>query len=150
MSEKIRVFTKKKALFIVLICAAVLLAFVFLRWGGSSRDDFSTLAGRQTFLLSLGWEIDPDTEEHRTVIVPDVLDGVMEQYNQMQMEQGCDLSRHLGERCDQYTYELKNYPGYDGTVLITIYIQGKEMIAGDIHTTSIDGFMHGVKRAVEE
>ena len=150
MTKKSRVFAKKKVLAMVFICAAVLLALVLIRWHTASGDDFSTLEGRQTYLSGLGWEIDPDTEEYRVVIVPDVLDGVMEEYNRMQLEQGCDLGMHLGERCDQYTYQVTNYRGYDGAVLITIYVQGREMIAGDIHTTSIDGFMHGIKRAVEE
>ena len=150
MTEKSRVFTKKKALAIVFICAAVLLAFILLRWHGGNRDDLTTPEGREMFLSGLGWEIDRSTEEHRSVIIPESLEGVMEEYNKMQLEQGCDLSKHLGERCDQYTYELTNYRGYDGTVLITIYVQGKELIAGDVHTTSVDGFMHGVKRVIEE
>lgn len=148
MTEKNHVFTRKKALIIVFACAVVLLGLIFLRHGASG-DDLSTTEGRQAYLLGLGWEIDPATEEHRSVVVPDVLDGVMEDYNKMQLEQGCDLSRHLGEKCDQYTYELTNYPGNGGTVLITVYIQGKELIAGDIHTTAIDGFMHGIKRTSE-
>lgn len=149
MTAKNRVFTRKTALTIVLICAAVLLLLIFLRWHGK-QNDLSTPEGRELFLFGLGWEVDRSTEQHRSVIIPDTLDGVMEDYNQMQLSQGYDLSRHLGERCEQYTYQLTNYTGYDGTVLITIYVQGREIVAGDIHTTSLDGFMHGIKRSVEE
>ncbi len=149
MTKKIHIFTRKKALIIVFALAVVLLGLILLLYN-TSGDDLSTVEGRQAYLLGLGWEIDPATEEHRSVVVPDILEGVMEDYNKMQLEQGCDLSRHLGEKCDQYTYELKNYPGNSGsTVLITIYVQGRELIAGDIHTAAINGFMHGIKRAAE-
>ncbi|MEI3085867.1 MAG: DUF4830 domain-containing protein [Oscillospiraceae bacterium] len=50
--------------------------------------DLSTLDGREAFLNSLGWEIDRSTEEFRTVVVPDKLEGIMAQYNRMQQAQG--------------------------------------------------------------
>ncbi len=150
MTEKKRAFTRKTALSIVLLCAAALLLLIIFRWYGSCQTDLSTPEGRESFLSGLGWEIDRATEEHRSVIIPDTLEGVMEDYNKMQLSQGYDLSRHLGEKCEQYTYRLTNYSGYSGTVLVTLYVQGREIVAGDIHTTSIDGFMHGIKRTTEE
>jgi hypothetical protein len=139
--------TKRKALFVVLLCAAVLLLGIFLRWFFTAKPsyDMSTLSGRQAFLSDLGWEIDVDTEEFRTVAVPETLEGIMAQYNRMQQAQGYDLNDHLGESCQQYSYQLTNYPGTDSAVYVTLYIQGKELIAGDIHTNSLNGFMHGLK-----
>ena len=149
MTERKHPITKKTMAVTALLCAVLVVSFLLFRWHGNTRTDLSTQEGRALFLSEQGWEIDLSTEDHRTVIIPDVLEGVMEDYNQMQLKQDFDLSRHLGEKCEQYTYQLQNYPGYDGVVLITIYIQGREIIAGDIHTTSIDGFMHGIKRAAE-
>ena len=149
MTGKKRLSAKKTAMITAIVCAALLLGFFLFFRLVRSRNDLSTLEGRRPFLLEQGGEIDCSTEEHRTVIIPDTLEGVMEDYNQMQLKQDLDLSCHLGERCEQYTYELTNYPGYNGTVLITIYVQGREIIAGDVHTTSIDGFMHGIKRSAE-
>ena len=63
----------------------------------------------------------------------------------MQLAQGYDLNRHLGEQCQQYTYLLNNYPDDSQTVLVTLYIQGRRVIAGDIHSTALNGFMHGLK-----
>ena len=145
MTENKLKFTRKTALGIVLFCSAVLLLLVLFRWHGD-QPDLSTAEGREQFLAGLGWEIDRSSEEHRSVLLPDTLDGVMEDYNTMQLSQGYDLSRHLGEKCEQYTYVLTNYSGCDGTVLVTLYVQGRQLIAGDIHTTAIDGFMHGIKR----
>ena len=140
--------TKKKAALIVVVLAAVLLALVLLRWYGSGGKtyDMSTLEGREAFLLELGWEIDADTEEFRTVVVPEKLEGIMNQYNRMQQAQGYDLNEHLGESCQQYSYQLLNYPDSDSPVFVTLYIQGSELIAGDIHTNALNGFMHGLKK----
>lgn len=146
MLDKKNIFTRKRALTLVLFCAAALLLFILLRWHFSAGDDLSTAEGREMFLASLGWEVDLGSESHKSVIIPDQLDGVLLEYNKMQLEQGCDLNRHLGERCEQYTYALTNYPDQSQTVLVTLYIQGREWIAGDIHTTSINGFMHGLVR----
>lgn len=145
---KLQGLTKKKATAIVIILAAVLLALILLRWYGTEKNphDLSTLEGRTAFLLELGWEIDPDTEEFRTVVVPEKLEGIMSQYNRMQLAQGYDLNEHLGESCQQYSYQLTNYPDSEGPVFVTLYIQGRELIAGDIHTNSMNGFMHGLKK----
>ena len=135
MLKKERLFTRKTALGMILACAAVLLLLILLRWHGGSQPDLATAEGREQYLLSLGWEVDGSTEEHKSVLIPDTLEGVMEDYNKMQLSQD--------------SYQVTNYRGYDGTVLVTIYIQGREVIAGDIHTTALDGFMHGIKRDAE-
>ena len=145
MAQTSHSFTKKKALTLVLIFAAVLILLILLRSCTQSRTHLSTTEGRADFLSSLGWEIDSDTEEYKRVMIPDNLEGALSDYNDMQLEQGCDLSRHLGERCDQYTYQIINYPNSDQTVLVTLYVQGDRLIAGDIHSTALNGFMHGLK-----
>lgn len=148
MPETKTKFTKKKALIVILAVVALLLMFIALRYyfSASPKFDMSTLEGREAFLLELGWEIDKSSEAFRTVTVPDKLEGIMLQYNKMQLAQGYDLSQHLGERCQQYTYILTNYSDSEGTVLVTLYVQGKTLIAGDIHTTAANGFMHGLRR----
>ena len=137
-------FSKKKLLTIVLLAAAVLLAMTLLKSCGASNDA-STLEGRQAFLRDLGWEIDPESEDVRTVQLPDELSGMLADYNEMQLAQGYDLNRHLGEQCQQYSYLVNNYPDESQTVLVTLYVQGRRVIAGDIHSTALNGFMHGLK-----
>lgn len=139
------VMTKRKALSIVLLCAVVLLALLLLRWLIGGREDLRSPEGRQEYLEKLGWEIDPATEEHRSVLLPERLDGVIADYNRLQLQQGFDLSRHLGERCEQYSYLVLNYPDSSDTVVVTLYLQGKRLIAGDVHSTAMDGFMEPLK-----
>ena len=137
-------FTKKKALLVVFLIAALLIALILLR-GRASGEDLSSTEGRQAYLSTLGWEIDPASESTKRVLIPRRLEGTLADYNDMQKAQGFDLSRHTGEQCDQVTYLVTNYPAQDQTVLVTLYIQGKRLIAGDIHSTSLNGFMHGLK-----
>ncbi len=144
MIQKERVFNKKKALLLVFICAAVLLVLFFIRWHNNKSNELSTPEGRGEFLASLGWDVDLNSEEGKAVIIPETLDGVMEEYNKMQLEQGMDLSPHCGEKCQQYTYLLKNYPSDNDNVFISMYILDGELIAGDIHTNSVNGFMVGI------
>ena len=144
MTEKTHAFTRRKALLLLAVCAAVLLVLILLRWKSDREDKFLTLDDREKFLISLGWEIDRESEEEKTVIIPDNLEGVMEEYNRMQLEQGLDLGSHCGEKCRQYTYLVKNYPSDNEKVYLSIYILDGELIAGDIHTNSVNGFMQGI------
>lgn len=140
--------SKRKALLTILIGAAIIFILILARGSFSPgiEYDLNTANGREAYLNSLGWEINKESESFKTVIVPDKLDGIMAQYNRMQQAQGYDLSLHLGESCSQYSYELTNYTDSDGTVIVTLYIQDGALIAADIHTTAVNGFMHGLKK----
>ncbi len=137
------VMTRARALRIVLGTALVLLLLLGLRVFLSGADG-SSLAGRVRFLESLGWQVDAQSEAHKSVRLPQELGEVLSRYNEMQKAQGYDLTRHLGERCEQYSYLVTNYPDSTQTVWVTLYIQGRRVIAGDVHSTALDGFMQGL------
>lgn len=153
MLNKAVAFTKKKALTIIFVCALVLFIAILAKWLYAYRANetgLSTLKGREAFITELGWEIDSASEECKSVTLPEALDGVMRDYNEMQLKQGYDLRRYLGQGCTRYTYRVTNYSGYEGEVYITLYIKGQRVIAGDIHTNALDGFMHGIKQSEKE
>ncbi len=132
----------------LLICGIFLLLF-FTAKGVFVKDeapDLNTIEGREAYLKALGWEIDRESESFRSVVVPQKLEGIMEQYNKIQLKQGLDLSKHLGESCRQYCYDVTNYPGGEGKVIVSLYLQNGQVIAGDVHSTAVNGFMHGLKR----
>lgn len=108
--------------------------------------DLSSREGRQQFLSGLGWEIDPESEELRSVLIPDCSSGVMADYNALQLRQGYDLSDWAGKSVSQVSYRVTNYPGYDQTVYATLYIAGRRVIGGDLHSAALNGFMHGLTR----
>lgn len=148
MTRKSRGFTRKKALTLLLLGALALLLFftakkVFVK---DPAPDLSTVEGREAYLKGLGWEIDRGSESFRSVVVPQKLEGIMAQYNKIQLRQGFDLNKHLGESCRQYCYDVTNYPGGTGKVIVSLYLQNGEVIAGDVHSTAVNGFMHGLSR----
>ena len=144
MGKNGRIMTRARAVRAVLVAAAVLLLLLGLRLL-ADRADSSTPQGRLRFLERLGWQVDPASEEHRSIRLPDELGEVLENYNEMQKAQGYDLARHLGERCEQYSYRVTNYPDCGQEVWVTLYVRGRRVIAGDVHSTALDGFLHGLK-----
>ena len=138
--------TKKRLLLILAVAAVIVLAVTLLRGCAGRGPDLDTREGRQSYLLSLGWEIDPGSEAYKPVKLPDKLEGVLSGYNDIQLKQGCDLTKHLGESCAQYSYAVTNYPDPEQTVRVTLYIQNGKLIAGDVHSTALDGFMQGLDR----
>lgn len=141
---------RKKALIIIAVCALILLLLIIIRGAGHDKTKLTTVEDRQAYLAERGWTVDPYSEECRRVQIPDCSDGVMLEYNRLQQSQGFDLSEHSGEICIQYNYVVTNYTGYDQTVYATLYLQNGRVIAGDIHTAAINGFMHGLERGAEE
>ena len=149
MARKTQGFTRKKILTLLLVCALILLLLftaksVFVQ---DDTPDLNTIEGREAYLKSLGWDIDRDSESFRPVVVPQKLEGIMAQYNKIQLKQGFDLNKHLGESCRQYCYDVTNYPGGTGKVIVSLYLQNGEVIAGDVHSTAVNGFMHGLSRS---
>ena len=131
----------------LVICAAAVLAAVVLARG--SRGIMSlpygvrTTEGRQAYLHALGWEIDPATEDVRETSVPETFDAMMQDYNALQREQGFDLTPYRGMPVTVVTYEVTNCPDMEN-VCVTLWICDNVVIAGDVHSTAMDGFMYGI------
>ena len=70
----------------------------------------------------------------------------MTKYNEIQKAQNLDLTPYAGKRAKRWTYNIKNYPGYEGdsgTVQANILVYEGAVIGGDICSTELDGFMQG-------
>ncbi len=139
-------FRRKSLIWLLAAAVLLVLAVLMLHSVFASGPDLREAEGRQRYLAQLGWEIDMESEEHKTVRIPAKLEGVLAEYNELQRSEGRDLEAHVGERCEQYSYTVLNYPDETQTVLVTLYIQGRELIAGDIHSTALDGFMQGLEK----
>ena len=148
MLKSTAAFTKKRALTVILAASIIFFLIVLTKWLIAYRNTsgLMTSEGRESFLFSLGWKIDRDSEQYRTVCLPSEFDGVMSDYNALQKSQGYDLEKYRGKVCSQYTYRITNYAGRKDDVYATIYIYDRKVIGGDVHTASSDGFMHGLKK----
>ena len=147
MSNTGKRFLKKRWVRLLLPVLVLALVLFFIRSCGTGGEpDLRKAEGRAAYIRSLGWEIDPASETHKSIRIPDPLTEVLERYNEIQKKQGLDLTAHLGESCEQYCYTITNYPDQEDSVQISLYLQGRELIAGDVHSTALRGFMQGLQR----
>ena len=114
------------------------------RWSFSpvaAADDTERIG----FLRDLGYEVTPQSVEVREVLIPDEFDEVFTQYNDLQKTAGMDLEPYHGKRVKCWTYTVLNYPGEEG-VLAHLYIYKDKIVGGDVSSTALDGFMHGLTK----
>ena len=143
--------TQKTKTFLVVLSALALLA-VLLAVGSSvggvkllGGESASTPEKRADFLRECGWEVDLAGEQCQQILIPEQFNDVYESYNQLQRQQCYDLAEYAGRGCSLYTYPVTNYPDKEQTVLADLYVYKDKVIGGDIHSTSMNGFMVGLK-----
>ena len=146
-------FSKAKAVILVLLLAAVLCAVILIAGNRDriERGQAEVASGssdandaRLDYLSSLGWQVEPEPVETQTVVIPEQLDGVYRQYHELQLSQGFDLSQYAGLAARRYTYKVTNYPGDRDNVVADIIVYRGTIIAGDIQSVALDGFMSGL------
>ncbi len=145
-------FNRKRAVIIVLLIAVVICAIVLL---AGMRDQGSETAAsysgnidsnerRIAYLMSFGWRVDASPLDQQEIVIPREFTGAYKEYYDLQLSQGFDLSDYSGMKATRYTYEVKNYPENSGGVVADIIVCNETVIAGDIQSTALDGFMHGL------
>ena len=95
------------------------------------------------FLHTFGWDTEPAPNEIIEISIPAQFDDVYENYNQIQKNQGFDLSEYKGQSVKQIKYTIVNYPDTDEKVYAVILICDDKIIGGDIRSGELGGFMHG-------
>ncbi|MBQ2767526.1 MAG: DUF4830 domain-containing protein [Clostridia bacterium] len=109
-------------------------------------DKVKTAEDRVKFLAQFGWEVKPEALEEVEVTIPDEFDKVFAGYNEIQKNQGLDLGRYKNKTVMRYTYEITNYPDYDGRVLVNVLVYRNKVIGGDVCTADVHGFIHGFEK----
>ena len=105
-------------------------------------DGIKTNEDRIAFLEQYGWEAESTPVEEAEVVVPREFDKVMTTYNEIQKQQGLDLSKYAKKTMMRYTYKITNYPDYAGTVYANILVYRNRVVAGDICSSDANGFIH--------
>ena len=109
------------------------------------REYAKTEEQRQQFISSLGWQTEPQPAEAIEVVIPKKFDETYLKYNEIQKQQGLDLSRYAKKTLTRYTYTVTNYEGYEGTVYINL-LQHRDRIVGcDICSADPAGFVSPLK-----
>ena len=128
-----------------------LLGLLFVLWArvivcnirtNDKTKDLTTVWERVDCARSFGWEVDPGSEIKEKVHIPEMFDEVYTEYNRLQKVCGFDLFSCRGKMVMKYTYIITNYPyELSEPVYINLYIYEEELIAGDVMTRSVGGFM---------
>ena len=98
------------------------------------------------FLSQFGWEVESEPVEQTTVTIPAEFDRIFAAYNELQREQGLDLSGYGGKTVQRYTYRVTNYPGQAGTVFANLLVSRGRVIGGDLCSAEQNGFLHGFQK----
>ena len=108
-----------------------------------SYDKVKTAEDAVGFLSQFGWQVEAEPMEVKTVTIPSEFDKVFAAYNELQKEQGLNLSRYKGKDVTRYTFTVANYAGFDGTVYANVLVYRNRVIGGDICSADASGFIHG-------
>lgn len=146
--------TKAKILTLALVCSCIaLLVIVSIPSRDASANTTSvsysakTNEERVSFLKNFGWEVETEPTQTSDVVIPTNFDSTYETYNAMQKEQGLDLSGLKGKKAVRYTYTITNYPtAQESPVQANLIVIDDKVVAGDVTSTALGGFMHGFAR----
>lgn len=94
------------------------------------------------FLGQYGWQVQKEPIEECEITIPEEFDKVISSYNEIQKQQGLDLTKYSKKIAQRYTFKISNYPNYDGTVYANVITYRNKVIAGDICTADAKGFIH--------
>ena len=96
---------------------------------------------RVAYLESLGWTADPSPIETLSFALPQPLNDSYLEYNELQLQQGFDLTPYAGMQVTRYSYKITNYPDHPDDVQADLYLCGDEIIGGDILYCGDKGFV---------
>ena len=109
-------------------------------------DKVKNASDAANFLAQFGWEVEATPIEEKTVTIPTEFDKIFAAYNELQKAQGLNLAKHRGKDVTRYTFAIKNYEGYEGTVWANVLVFRGRVIGGDICSADVSGFVHGFEK----
>ncbi len=143
---------KPKTIFgiILTITGVVVIAITFVtnHIGSESKSvsaiiSASTDEERRAYLESMGWEADTEFET-KELTIPESWNNVYNDYNEVQLNQGFDLSNYKGKKVMLYTYTITNYKDLSEGVVADMLVCDGNLIGGDVCNTSAEnGFLVG-------
>lgn len=123
----------------------ILLTFIGNHNGAAEKAVMADISCQTTeeriaYLKSLGWETD-GTEAQKQVIIPTEFNTVYNDYNEIQIQQGFDLSKYKGQTVDFYTYNITNFKANDNVIADLLICNGMLVGADLCDTSAEDGFL---------
>ena len=144
-------FNHRKAIAILAALGLILGALILLTGlhGRSTaasvvHTGIKTNADRIRYLSACGWEVSEFSIDEQDIIIPREFDGIYETYAALQASQGFSLQDYAGMEAVRYTYRVLNHPSGAEDVVADIIVYRGTVIAGDVQSTALDGFMHAL------
>ncbi|MBE6818932.1 MAG: DUF4830 domain-containing protein [Ruminococcaceae bacterium] len=100
---------------------------------------------RIAFIEHFGYDIVDEPVEVKDITIPAQFNDTYISYNEIQVSQGFDLNQYKGKQAKSYSYAVKNYPEIkdsEKTVRANLIVYHSKIIAGDVCSVKLDGFMH--------
>lgn len=147
--------TKKKLAGMIVAAGGVLvlvIALIASRGSAQAGKEFGAVkniksnADRVAYLQKMGWTVDEEPIVTEEVLIPVEWNDVFEDYNVIQNDQGFDLDDYKGKRVTRVAYSVKNHPSGKENVQANLLCYKNTIIAGDVQSPSLDGFMHGLSK----
>ncbi len=131
----------------LLIAVAIILVSVLRDGGGASVSESSVRDSGDVvqYLSSLGWKVDEEPIEVKEIVIPREFTGVYADYIELQRAQGYTIDQYGGMDAVRYTFRVLNYPTGEEHIVADVVVHGSTVIAGDIQSTALNGFMTGLK-----
>ena len=136
------------AVLALLLIAVILLVSLHSIGGSKSRPEkagVADAADAARYLAGLGWEVEAQPLEIRELVIPRSFSGVYADYAALQAKQGYPLAEYGGMEARRYSFRVLNHPSGEENIVADLLVCGQTVIAGDIQSTAIDGFMTGLK-----
>jgi hypothetical protein len=139
MYKSTRINRKKAVLLAVILLFSVLFITrcVSVRRGSIRVESPADIVA---FLGTFGWAVEPEPVTVRNVQIPARFTEAYQQYNNLQKQQGFDLSRYRADIVESYTFRVLNHPVV-GDVFANVLVFRNRIIGGDICSFAINGFM---------
>lgn len=103
----------------------------------------STDEERRNYLATFGWETAEEAEE-KELTIPQSWNQVYSDYNEVQINQGFDLTEYKGKKVKLYTYTISNYEDSAEGIVADMLVYNGVLIGGDLCNTSAEnGFLVG-------
>lgn len=147
--------TSKKKLILCGVVVLLIVVAAFFLFGRSDSKLFAVSpsgkyslsakdnAARIAFLSQFGWKVHEEPVEISEVVIPAEFNQTYEEYNEIQKQQGLDLSDYKEQTCKRISYEVCNYPGHTTGIRANLLLYDGRVVGGDISAVELGGFMHG-------
>lgn len=126
---------KKPKIIIILLLTLILLAGIIFSLSNKSENEIilSDTECRTEFLKLNGCDVSEESEECISVTIPCEFNQIYNEYNEIQISQGFDLSDYRGEKVNIYTYRINQ----NDDMIAVLMLYGDKLVGCEKHSEEL-------------